>query len=1388
MHAPALRGRLFWKYLAVILLLVGGVLTLSTAIDLYFSYEEAKENIVELEREKAYAAAYRIEQFMTSVEREVVGLMSTAAVESAAMPSQSGTHGAAQLSEQRYLDYLRVLRNVPAITALRHLDSSGAERLSVSVVDLDAVNSGKNYSTSPEFLVTQARKRYFSPMFLRNKAEPYMLVAVAVAETAPEITVAEISLNPIWDVVSRLRVGRAGYAYVVDAGGRLIAHPDMSIVLQNRDLSDTSQVKAARLEGKAEATGGASFTAAEGLGGRKVLAVSVPIPHLHWLVFIEQPLDEVLDSLRTQLWRAAALMVLGLALSVLASVLLARRMVAPIRQLQEGAARVGKGELDHRIDIHTGDELEALAAEFNHTTAQLQDSQSNLEQKVEARTADLTQSLEQQTATAEVLKVISASPTDVQPVFDIIGKLAERLCAADLSLVSRFDGELIQLVACHGVDEEGEEAVRRAFPMRPDSETVTARAFRNGAVEHVADVLADPSYEQKYAARASGYRACLGVPMVREGQVIGVIFVGRRTPGYFTDAKVDLLKTFADQAVIAIENVRLFKEVEARTEALTRSVEEMRALGEVGQAVSSTLDLDTVLMTIITHAVELSKADAGGTIYEFDEVEGVFVPRASHGMSEAMVAGLRDSRIRIGETSLGKCAEQRAPFQMPDIGLMSEGPVRDLLLREDVRAVLAVPLLRDERVIGGLVIRRKVAGEFSPSVVTLLQTLAGQSVLAIQNARLFREIAEKGKQLEVASQLKSQFLANMSHELRTPLNAIIGVTEMLHEDAVDLKRDDQLEPLERVLRAAKHLLALINDILDLSKIEAGKMDIHIESFAIAPLIEDVVQTIGTMATKNGNQVVVDCAADLGTMRADQTRIRQALLNLASNANKFTEKGTVTIGARRGIEAGREWVTMAVTRHRHRPDARADGEALPGLRPGRRLDHPQVRRHGTRPGDQPALLPDDGRRHHGGERAGQGLDLHHPAARRSRGRAARCRGQGCRGRPARCGRRRCADDPGGGRRSDRARGHRAASDARGLCGGDRQWRPGGTAPRARAAPRRDHARCDDAGPGRLDGAGRDQGRSGACGHSGHSRVHRGREDPRLRAGGHRLHGQAGRSRAAFRCAAQHLRRGGPPGAAGRRRRHDAARHAARAGKGRLGGRRGGERPGGAGAAGRSVSRRHHARSDDAGDGRLRVPGRDAGPGRVARYSGAGGDRQGPDGGGAQPPQRRRGARAAEGQRRAGRDAGGDQPCSARLDRARPGQEGRRGNGMKILYVEDNEDNIYMLERRLKRAGFDVVIARDGAQGVAMAHTEQPELILMDMGLPVLDGAQATSQIKAAPETKHIPVIALTANAMTGDREKALAAGCDDFDTKPVELPRLLGKIQALAPGAPGGQTA
>ena len=349
-------------------------------------------------------------------------------------------------------------------------------------------------------------------------------------------------------------------------------------------------------------------------------------------------------------------------------------------------------------------------------------------------------------------------------------------------------------------------------------------------------------------------------------------------------------------------------EVEARTRELMRSVAELQVLNEVGQAVSSSLDLETVLATVIARSVRLADADSG-TLYQFDEADGVFDPRANFGVSDEMIETLRGSRIGLGDGPVGICAVNRAPVQVSDTEL-SRQKVSAIWVHDGIRAVVAVPLLRDEHVTGALVIRRKVSGEFAPSIVKLLQTLASQSVMAIENARLFKESQAKSEQLAEASKLKSQFLANMSHELRTPLNAIIGLTEMLHEDARDLKRAEELEPLERVLRAAHHLLELINDILDLSKIEAGRMDMHVETFAIAPLVDDVISTISPVAAKNGNEIIVHCPQDI-EMHADQTRIRQALLNLVSNANKFTEHGSVTVDVARVTSKGIEEITMAV---------------------------------------------------------------------------------------------------------------------------------------------------------------------------------------------------------------------------------------------------------------------------------------------------------------------------------------------------------------------------------------------------------------------------------------------------------------------------------------------
>ena len=358
----------------------------------------------------------------------------------------------------------------------------------------------------------------------------------------------------------------------------------------------------------------------------------------------------------------------------------------------------------------------------------------------------------------------------------------------------------------------------------------------------------------------------------------------------------------------SLEKKRLRDEAHARTRELSQSVKELSALGEVSQAINSTLDLETVLTSIVAKAVQLSGSEAG-TIYTFDESLQEFQLRATHGMDEAVIAAIRDRRIAAGKTAIGKAAAQRVPLQVPDV-LKQATLVLDVIVRAGYRSMLVVPLLRADQIVGALVVRRKVPGEFPKSTVELLRTFADQSVLAIQNARLFRETEEKSRELLKASQHKSQFLANMSHELRTPLNAIIGVSEMLREDAEAAKEDT--EPLDRVLGAGRHLLALINDILDLSKIEAGRMELHLDSFALAPLIEDVAKTIEPMAAKNSNRVSVNCDAAIGTMHADQMRLRQALLNLLSNANKFTERGTITIDARRGQENGREWIKLAVT--------------------------------------------------------------------------------------------------------------------------------------------------------------------------------------------------------------------------------------------------------------------------------------------------------------------------------------------------------------------------------------------------------------------------------------------------------------------------------------------
>ena len=502
----------------------------------------------------------------------------------------------------------------------------------------------------------------------------------------------------------------------------------------------------------------------------------------------------------------------------------------------------------------------------------------------------LSEALEQQTATAEILRVISRSPTDVQPVFDTIVGSAPRLCGAKFCILYRFDGELLHLVAHYNVPGELLELLQRLYPMRPWRQHASGRAIISGAVVEIEDVLSDPEYQQTVAAM-SGWRSMLAVPMLRERAPIGAIVIQRGEAGSFPEAQIALMQTFADQAVIAIENVRLLKELQARTQDLTRSVGELQALGEVGQAVSSTLDLETVLTTIVSRAVELSGTD-GGTVYEYDEAAEEFILRATHNLGEEDVELRRGIRLRKGEGVTGRMVLARGPVQVPDITAPGayDSRLRKGLLRSGAKAVLAVPLFREDHLIGGLVVNRNSPGEFLPEVVALLQTFATQSALAIQNARLFREIADKSRQLEVASQHKSEFLANMSHELRTPLNAIIGFSEVLSERMFGELNEKQEEYLKDIYASGQHLLSLINDILDLSKIEAGRMDLELTDFHLLTALDNALILVRERAGRRSITLQMSVDERLGEVRADERKIRQVVLNLLSNAIKFTSEG------------------------------------------------------------------------------------------------------------------------------------------------------------------------------------------------------------------------------------------------------------------------------------------------------------------------------------------------------------------------------------------------------------------------------------------------------------------------------------------------------------------
>jgi signal transduction histidine kinase len=545
--ASIVRSRLFFKYTLLFVTVVVLALVANGGFEVLFSYQEHKSSLISIQQQQAVAAADKIEEFITQIESQVGWTTQ--------LPWTDGT------LDQRRFDALRLLRQVPAITELAQIDAASHEQLKVSRLT-DVVGSGIEYSHKPEFTQAVAHEVYYGPVYFHRESEPYMTLSLAGTRRDTGVSIAQVNLKLIWDVVSKIKVGAHGRAYVVDSTGRLIAHPDINLVLRNTDMSRLAQVRGARAGSATEAV-----QEADDIGGHKVLTAYAPVNPPGWFVFVETPIEEAYAPLYQSLKRMGYVLLGALALAFIAGMFLAGRMAVPIQALRAGAARIGSGDLGQRITIKSGDEVEALANQFNDMAGKLQESYADLEKKVEQRTHELSESLEQQTAISGILRVISNSPDDVQPVLNSVAEHAARICEAQYTEIFIVDGDVLRIVA--GFGEVG-RPVDEPFPL--DRSTIAGRTVVDMEPIHVPDVqhagngfALGRAYGQKF-----GHRTILGVPLIREGRALGAITIRRTEVRPFEQKHIALLSTFADQAAIAIENARLLRELNREREALAK--------------------------------------------------------------------------------------------------------------------------------------------------------------------------------------------------------------------------------------------------------------------------------------------------------------------------------------------------------------------------------------------------------------------------------------------------------------------------------------------------------------------------------------------------------------------------------------------------------------------------------------------------------------------------------------------------------------------------------------------------------------------------------------------------------------------------------------------------
>jgi signal transduction histidine kinase len=912
-----IRSRLFTKYVALFVAVVAIALLSNGIFEVFFYYREHKASLIRIQHEQAEAAAAKISQFIKEIESQLGWTTQ--------LPWSQGS------IEQRRFDALRLLRQVPAITELAQVDSTGRERLRVSRLAMDVVDSGLDLSKDAKFTEAVAHKVYYGPVYFRRESEPYMTLALAGTRKDAGVSIAEVNLKLIWDVVSLIKVGERGHAYVVGAAGRLIAHPDISLVLRNTDMSKLVQVQAAQAGSAAGSP--ESLQGTKNIQGQEVLTASAPIAPLGWTMFVELPVEEAYASLYAALQRLAIVLTAASLFAVLAGIFLARRMVGPIQALRAGAERIGGGDFAQRISIKTGDELEGLANQFNDMGARLQESYADLENKVEQRTAELKETLEQQTATSEVLETISSSAGDLDPVFNKMLENATRICGAKFGTMTLYEDGGFRTVALYNSPKAYEDTQLYRL-IRPHPESGLSAVEKTHQTVQIDDLRTQPPYIEgnpnvRALADLAGARTLVIVPMLRENELIGSITIYRQEVKSFTDKQIELVANFANQAVIAIENTRLLRELRERTDDLSESLQQQTATADVLKVISrSAFDLKSVLTTLTDSAKALCGASLGIICLRDGEVMRL---QAESGCTQAFIEFMNAHPIRRGrETLTGRVFMDGKPVHVPDIQLDREYSFGNAPQIGDYRAVLAVPLMRDRAIEGVLLLGRPVPGPFSQRQIDLVQTFADQAVIAIENVRLFEQVQQRTKELSLSlEELRTaqdrlvqteklaslgQLTAGIAHEIKNPLNFVNNfsalsaelideLNDLLQSAVLDDKTREDTEELtqmlkgnlDKVVQHGKRADSIVKNMLLHSREGSGEHRLA----DINAIVEESLNLAyhGARAEKSGFNITLtrDLDPAAGMIDLYPQEITRVFLNLISNGFYAATKRKDTAG-------------------------------------------------------------------------------------------------------------------------------------------------------------------------------------------------------------------------------------------------------------------------------------------------------------------------------------------------------------------------------------------------------------------------------------------------------------------------------------------------------------